>query len=99
MLSLNEDYDGVITAKETINTTVTIEFIKPRLSDKELKIKASCAKMSASFKASPCTCCKCEKQGQEKQITIKRYEIEVLYIFWCTWLYRFHIVGTGLCGK
>lgn len=49
LLSLNEEYEYVITAIETLNTDINLEFVKARLLDEELKIKNKCTEMS--FKA------------------------------------------------
>lgn len=39
LITLNDDYENAITAIETINTDINLEFVKSRLIDVELKIK------------------------------------------------------------
>lgn len=40
LLTLSEEYEPVITAIETLNTEVTMDFVKSRLLDEELKLKS-----------------------------------------------------------
>ncbi|KAG5898770.1 hypothetical protein JTB14_010980 [Gonioctena quinquepunctata] len=70
LLSLNEEFESVITAIETMNsTTVSMDFVKSRLLDEELKIKAKFESNGGhsemSFTASPYTCYKCGKRGHK----------------------------------
>lgn len=66
LLSLNEDYGPVITAIETLNSEVTMEFVKSRLLDEELKIKSKVklATTESAFKTNnQYVCFKCGKPG------------------------------------
>lgn len=69
LLTLNEEYQAVITAIETMNTTVTMDFVKSRLLDEELKIKSkqgqTRSQNDASFNVFPHVCYKCGKPGHK----------------------------------
>lgn len=69
LLSLNEEYEAVITAIETLNTDVTMDFVKSRLLDEELKIKnkrgINESASEVSFKMNTYTCYKCGKVGHK----------------------------------
>ena len=69
LLTLNEEYQAVITAIETMNTSVTMDFVKSRLLDEELKIKSKQGQNSsqndASFNTFPYVCYKCGKPGHK----------------------------------
>lgn len=69
LLSLNEEYEAVITAIETLNTDVTMDFVKSRLLDEELKIKnkqgINETAPEVSFKTNMYTCYKCGKEGHK----------------------------------
>ncbi|KAG5872606.1 hypothetical protein JTB14_002127 [Gonioctena quinquepunctata] len=70
LLSLNEEFESVITAIETMSsTTVSMDFVKSRLLDEELKIKvkfeSNGGHSEMSFTASPYTCYKCGKRGHK----------------------------------
>lgn len=49
LLSLNQKYEAVITAIETLNTEITMDFVKSRLLDEEMKIKSKQLNNSLSF--------------------------------------------------
>ncbi|KAG5869372.1 hypothetical protein JTB14_030357 [Gonioctena quinquepunctata] len=80
LLSLSEEFESVITAIETMSSTiVSMDFVKSRLHDEELKIKAKFESNDGhsemSFTASPYTCHKCGKRGHKiadyRQSTIR----------------------------
>lgn len=49
LLSLNDDYEYVITATETLTTDINLEFVKARLLDEEIKLNNKTT--DVSFKA------------------------------------------------
>ncbi|KAG5875718.1 hypothetical protein JTB14_007653 [Gonioctena quinquepunctata] len=79
LLYWNGEYDPVITAIETLNTDVTMDFVKSRLLDEEIKTKSSqkCTnREEVSFNTFPFNCYRCDKPEhkisdctQQKQFT------------------------------
>lgn len=70
LLSLNDNYDSVITAIVTLNTDVTMDFVKSRLLDEELKIKNKNSNKSnfgedTAFKTYQPTCFRCGQEGHK----------------------------------
>lgn len=72
LLTLNEEYDAVITAIVTLSQKITMDFVKSRLLDEELKIKTKSDKNSKGmsseesvFQVSHIVCYKCGKQGHK----------------------------------
>lgn len=84
LLSLNDDYEGVITAIETMNADIDMEFVKAKLLDQELKIRNKASNndenVATSFKAAQIVCYKCGKKGHKsfecltKDVNIKYNE-------------------------
>lgn len=70
LLTLSEKYGSVITAIETLNSDLTMEFVKSRLLDEELKLinknkQSTNNREEVVFKATQITCFKCRKQGHK----------------------------------
>ncbi|UYV73309.1 hypothetical protein LAZ67_10002666 [Cordylochernes scorpioides] len=71
LLSLNEEYENVITAIETINTEIKMEFVKARLLDEELKRKKKQGEPrneEMTFGSFTFTCYNCGQKGEKSNI-------------------------------
>lgn len=64
LLSLNDEYEYVITAIETMNTDVTMDFVKSRLLDEEIKGRAKQGQ-NVNNEMSFYACYKCGKSGHK----------------------------------
>ncbi|KAK9736900.1 Zinc knuckle [Popillia japonica] len=74
LLTLHDEYNAVITAIETVNQKITMDFVKSRLLDEELKVKARTGERNSQngsssdqvmFQATHFVCYKCGKEGHK----------------------------------
>lgn len=66
LLGLTENYNTVVTALETMNEKLSLDFVKARLLDEELKnTKPNEQTDGIAFKSSTIICYKCQKEGHK----------------------------------
>ncbi|CAH2108821.1 unnamed protein product [Euphydryas editha] len=65
LLTLPSEYDTVITTLETIDTVLTVDFVKSRLLDAELKLKGIKSTSVENDQYSFMTCYKCGRRGHK----------------------------------